>query len=134
MASTVGTNNNVTPIKATDGTDVAVDANGYATLLSGATYYYPLSDGKATCISAQIEWDAAAILTITFEDCNFNEISNHSAVAGKWIPSALTASAAGGSAGGAIFNVADLATRRQRLKVVVGGTGGQVRVARHGKD
>ncbi|HEY6037919.1 MAG TPA: hypothetical protein VIV58_26750, partial [Kofleriaceae bacterium] len=41
---------------------------------------------------------------------------------------------AGGTAGGAVFHLPDQSTNRLRLVVVVGGTGGVLRVGEHRKD
>jgi len=79
--------------------------------------------------------DIAAILTITFADTNQNEVSNHNAVAGKWIQenpltayipvlggtaTGMTVAVPGGTAGGAMYNVSGAGTKRSRLKIVVG--------------
>ena len=88
----------------------------------------------------------------TVEDCCFApiEVSDHNTVAGTWLAEDPTdafvatdgagttatngvVAVAGGTAGGAMWHV-DTAARRTRLKVVVGGTGGEVRVATWGKE
>lgn len=50
-----------------------------------------------------------------------------------WSPSAATAAALGTGAGGAMWHVGNIGSRRQRLKVIVGATGGLARVGVHGK-
>ena len=45
-----------------------------------------------------------------------------------------TIAVAGGTAGGAMLNISGLASKRCRLHVVVGATGGVVRVHTHGKS
>jgi hypothetical protein len=151
MSSTQGTNNNVIPVDSS-GNPVTLAADGTATLVSDTTYYFPLSDGMALCQSVHMRWGNNILATITFEDSNFNDPSNYDSTAGNWIQenpisayvaktgtatvSGMTITTAGGGtgAGGAVFNIGNIATRRQRLKVVVAGTGGTLRVSLHGKQ
>ncbi len=147
----------VTPIKS-DGTVETMDATelgrGAFTLASGTTYYFPIACGDARNVSVHLQCDAAIILTsATIEDCNFPEVdvTNYSSTAGHWIDedpstafvglvgtgythSSGVVAVAGGAAGGAMWHVADVGARRMRLKVVVGGTGGEVRVATWAKE
>lgn len=117
---------------------------------------------EAPYVSIHLRGDAAIIATITVEDCNYPsttspgdnrgvaDVSDFDTTAGYWVqenPStaivgvngtgwsavAATVSVAGGNAGGCMFHVGNLGSRRMRLKVAVGGTGGKVRVAVHGK-
>lgn len=117
---------------------------------------------EAPLVAIHIRGDAAIIATLTIEDSCFSagqdpvtgrgnvDVSDFASTLGYWIqenPStaivgtsgtgwvatAGTVAVAGGTAGGAIFHVGNLGSRRLRLKVVVGGTGGLVRVAVHGK-
>lgn len=112
-------------------------------------------------VAAQIRWDAAAILTITIETTLFPasfqaldprsppiQLSDFDATAGFWLqqnpttayvpatggtPTNMTVAVAGGAAGGCEFDLGNMGSRRGRVKIVVGGTGGVVRVAVHGK-
>jgi hypothetical protein len=127
---------------------------GSFTLASGATYFYPIGGQDCPVVSAHCQWDAAIVLTsITVEDCNFpeSEVDSWDDAAGEWIdedPSAafvgsdgagVTVTAgvvdvSGGAQGGCMFHVSSNGARRTRLKVVVGGTGGEMRVAAWGKE
>lgn len=147
----------VAPIKS-DGTSTSTPngKQGY-TLLSGTTYYYPLGGNSAPLESCHVQWDASIIITaITIEDTNFDDVTNYSATSGEWIsenPStayisttshnastggatvtASTIAVAGGTAGGCMYHLGNTGAKRTRLSVVVGGTGGVLRVATHGKD
>lgn len=114
-------------------------------------------------ISIHLRGAAALIITAaTFEDCCYPattspgdnrgvpDVTDFDQTAGNWIPenpstaivgftgtgwasTAATVTAAGTGAGGAIWHIGNLGSRRGRLKVVVGGTGGLARVAVHGK-
>lgn len=118
---------------------------------------------EAGLISIQIRGAAALIITAaTYEDCDYPaftspgdgrgvaDVTDFDATAGNWIPenpstavvgftgtgwssTAATVTAAGTGAGGALFHIGNLGSRRGRLKVVVGATGGLARVAVHGK-
>lgn len=147
----------ITPIKS-DGTveteDDATFGRGGFTLASGTTYFYPIGGQSAEVSAVHVQWDAAIILTsVTVEDSNFPEsdVAHHSVAAGDWIDEDPTTAfvgtvgagvtvtngvvaVAGGQQGGAMFHVADTGSRRTRLKVVVAGTGGNVRVAAWGKE
>lgn len=109
----------------------------------------------------QVRWDNAAILTITIETTLFPatlqaqdpragavQLSDFDATAGFWLlqnpttayvpvtggtATNMTVSVAGGAAGGCDFNLGNLGPRRGRVKIVVGGTGGLVRVGVWGK-
>lgn len=147
----------VTPF-VTTGTEQAQSAaefgRGTFTLLTGVTYFFPLGGQDAPFISAHCQWDASIVITsITVEDCDFTEadIPWYSDNAGEWIdedPSTAfvgtkgagvtvtsgVVAVAGGAIGGCMFHIADSGARRTRLKVVVGGTGGEMRVATWGKE
>lgn len=119
---------------------------GY-TLVAGTTYYYYLGNQskEAAFQSVHLKWDAAAVLTITIEDSNLDDVLSYSVTAGEWIkedPSTAyvggsggvtvtnaTVAVAGGTAGGCMFHLGLMGSLRTRVKVVVGGTGGVVRVA-----
>jgi hypothetical protein len=111
-------------------------------------------------VSVQLRWDASIIATITVETTLFPatfqggdprgpaQVSDFETTAGFWLqqnastayvpatggtPTAMTVAVAGGSAGGCEFDLGNLGARRGRIKVVVGGTGGVMRCAVHGK-
>lgn len=140
-----------------DNTGVAIagdSARGMYTLTAGSTVFFVLGGAEAPNISATLTgYDAALILTsVTWQDTDHPEqdVTNHSVVAGEWItedpatafvgadgagwvPTNGVLAVAGGALGGARWNVVSTASYRQRLAVVVGGTGGRVRVTSHGK-
>lgn len=150
----------VAPIT-TAGAAVTMTDAGNATLSSGTTYYYPLGNPSQKLLNevaaaplefVQIQWDANAILTITYEDTCWSvaDVTSYSSTAGDWIkedPSTayvavltgsatvlnMTISVAGGTAGGATIHLGNFGAPRARLKVVVGVAGGVVRVGQHGK-
>lgn len=137
------------------------------TLVLGTTYYFPFgaqhsaTPAETPVVTAQVRWDAAAILTITVETTVFPssfqaldprtppvQVSDFDATAGFWLqqnpttayvpatggtPTNMTVAVAGGTAGGCEFDISNLGSRRARIKIVVGGTGGVVRVGIHGK-
>lgn len=124
--------------------------SGY-TLSSGTTYYYYLgqSPKESPYQSVHVKWDNAAILTISVEDTDFDDVTAYDATAGNWLhedpttayvaasggtPTNATVAVAGGTAGGCLFHLGQNGALRTRLKVVVGGTGGVVRVAMNAKD
>ncbi len=113
--------------------------------------------------TVQVRWDAAIILTsVQIETTIFPAtsspgdgrgptlLSDFDATAGYWLlqnpttayvpvtggtqtPSTMTVTVAGGSAGGCEFDLGNFGARRARVKIVVAGTGGVVRVGAHGK-
>ena len=149
----------ITPIKS-DGVVQVESATefgrGAFTLASGTTYFYPLGGQDSPFLSAHCQWDASIIITsITLEDCNFPDgtsgVEWHDDAAGEWIDEDPTSAfvgtdgagvtvtngvvaVAGGAQGGCLFHMADTGARRTRLKVVVGGTGGEMRVAAWAKE
>lgn len=138
------------------GADANVNGRGVRTLTNGVTYFYPLGGQDTSVMSAHCQWDAAIIITsIAIETCNFPDGSSgvewYDDNAGEWIDEDPTTAfvgvdgagvtvtngvvaAAGGAQGGCMFHFADNGARRTRLKVVVGATGGEIRVATWGKD
>lgn len=125
---------------------------GY-TLANGTTYYYPLGRAvkDAPFTAVHIKWDINAILTITVEDTCFDDVNDWDTTAGNWVkedPSTAyvahdgastvlngTVSVPGGTAAGsALYHIANTGAMRCRLKVIVGGTGGVVRVAQNAKE
>lgn len=151
----------ITPIKS-DGTVQTESATefgrGSFTLASGTTYFYPLGGDDASMMDAHCQWDASIVITsITVETCSFppgvngGGVEDHDDAAGEWIDQDLptayvgtdgagvtvtagVVAVAGGAQGGCNFQISDNPARRTRLKVVVGGTGGEMRVASWGKE
>ncbi len=129
-----------------------VNARGVFTL-AAATYYFPLPVGGSAMFDAHLTHDAAiAITSATIETCSHgvSEVSDVSAVAGEWMdqdPTTAFVAVVGagttqtngvvavvaGNAGGADWQVSDVAAARARLKVVV-ATQGEVRLSFCGKD
>lgn len=127
---------------------------GYA-LTNGHTYYYPMGRGgqESQVETWWVKWDNAAIITITVEDTDANtDIADYDTTVGNWVqfnPANLTTGyiaassgtvtnmqlvVAGGTAGGAMIYLNLRGEMRSRLKIVVGGTGGVVRVCTHSKE
>lgn len=144
----------VTPVKQTDSSKSADEqGRGVYALAAGTTYLYPVGGPDAPWRSFHMQWDALAILTVAVEDTIFGDadVSDVSIALGDWMRedqngltinvkstdgttggATVTASViavAGGTAGGAVIHVPNNASRRMRLRVDVGGTGGNVRVA-----
>lgn len=150
-------NSFITPVKS-DGTVQDPSATefgrGAFTLTASQTYYFPIAGHDSPFLSVHLKHDAAiAITSATIEDCDFpeSEVSNYSSDAGDWIPEdptdayvgtagAGTSVTAGvvavvaGNKGGARWNIEGTGARRTRLAVVVGATGGEVRVSAWGKE
>jgi len=140
----------------------AIDAHksdivpGFVTgaLSSSTTYYFPVNSGGALVESVQLIWDAAIVITAAqIEDTNTVIPSMTAAgVAGEWIPENPTSGAyvategagvtvtnatvavAGGALGGAIWHLGNIGSRRCRLRLDIGGTGGRVQVFVHAKE
>lgn len=145
----------VTPLK-TDGTNLANEApRGSYALASGTTYYYILGGADAPFQSVHITgYTAGLVITsATIQDCNHDtlEVVDHSAVVGEWVNEDPTTAfvgvdgtgwsqtngvvaASGGGVGGAIWHLGETGAIRTRLAVIVGGTGGILRVSCWGKD
>ncbi len=127
---------------------------GAFTLIAGTTYMFPLAAQDVLALGVHLQHDAAiAITSATVEVCSLppQETSDFSDNAGEWfglapttayvpVDGATTTATNGvvavvaGNIGGAHWDVADIGARRARLKVVVGGTGGEVRVSTWGKE
>lgn len=131
-------------------TGVKLDSSRNGWALSNTTYYVPFGAADALIESVHVTWDAVAVGTITVEDSNFPEedvTSYHSTADGKWLqenpstayvpilggsPVAMTVTIPGGTAGGAMFNLGNLGTRRVRLVIVL-STGGRMNALAAGK-
>lgn len=123
-------------------------------LANGTTYYFPVGGAGVLINSIHILWDAAIIITsITIEDSNITDISGTTVgAAGEWITENPTTgtyvategagvtvtgssvAVAGGAAGGCIYHLGNMATRRVRVAVVVAGTGGKLQIFPHGRE
>lgn len=151
----------ITPIKS-DGTtptfapgaDATLTGRGVYTLVAGQTYYFPLPVGGSSMYDVHLQHDAAiAITSATIETSSMgeSEVSNISAVAGAWMdqdPSTAFVATVGagttatngvvavvaGNVGGADWQVSATGAARSRLEVVVGATGGEVRLGFCGKE
>lgn len=151
----------ITPLKS-DGTVEESDgvettwstSRGVFTLAANTTYYFPLPIKCSTIFDVHLTHDnSIAITSARIETCGHSDkdVSNVSAIGGEWIaqnPSTAYVGVAGatttatnatvavvaGNAGGADWQVSGNAAPRARLAVVVGGTGGEVRVSFCGKE
>lgn len=137
------------------------DGRGIYTLTAGQTYYYILGGPDASIISGTLTayaTPAAAngliITSATIQDTDHpdQDVTNFSSTVGEWVsedPSSAFVGAdgtgwdttttpgvlkvAGTGLGGARFNIAETGAYRSRIAVVVGATGGPLRVSSHGK-
>lgn len=121
------------------------------TLLLSTTYYYNLMGNDSPLSAVHIKWDASIVITsIVVEDSCIPEAALGSTTAGDWIDedpttayvgsvgagvtvTNATVAVAGGAAGGAMYHLGNDGALKKRLKVVVGGTGGVLRVQAHYK-
>lgn len=130
------------------------NARGVFTLAANTTYYFVLPVGGSTLFDLHLTHDAAIIITSAMiETCSHgrSDVSDYSTVGGEWIGQDLAAAVVptegantsatsgvvavtGGVAGGADWQVSEMSAARGRLKVVVGATGGEVRVSFCGKE
>ncbi len=127
---------------------------GYYTLEATKTYVYEIGGPDAAYLSTSFAWDAGIVITsITAEDCDwpavdvppfatantdwFDEDPAAAFVATKGAGVTVTAgvvAVAGGAVGGCRYNIGQTGALRTRFIVVVGATGGKLRVAAHGKN
>lgn len=149
MTSVAHSPNPYLPAYKSDGSKLEAGPRGML-LANGTTYYVPLGGGDEALVeSLHVQWDNAAILTITIEDTNNPDVSLVSATAGEWIqenpttayvgatggtPTNLTVAVAGGTQGGCMIHLGNIGSLRARAKVAVGGTGGTVNFCSHAKD
>lgn len=144
----------VVPVLTDDGTDaVAANGRGKYTLTASKTYVALLGGAGAPVHSAQVEFDSGSVITsITIEDCNadVSEVTNIDTANGAWIAEnpldsyvgcegnasavAAVVSKTAGAVGGCMFHLNGTGAARTRLTIVVGATGGVVRIAAHGKS
>jgi hypothetical protein len=121
------------------------------TLVAGSTYFYLLDAPRNSGTQGfHIKFDNAIALTVTLEHTNLVDVSAVSTTAGDWQEEDSTTdltinksvgtltgtslAITAGTAGSASFVWKFAAAIRTRLKIVVGGTGGVVRVAAVAKD
>lgn len=149
----------VQPIDSTGALVAGDGARGVYTLLAGQNYFYILGGADASIMSAHLTAYASAaapngliITSATVQDCDHSDldVSNFSAVVAEWVSedpstafvgadgtgwSAINGvlSSTGAGLGGARFDIAESAAFRTRIAVVVGATGGPLRVSSHGK-
>lgn len=147
----------VTPVKSDGVLQTASGTEfgrGSFTLVAGTTYYFPVRGADSPVMSIHAQWDAAIVLTtLTVEDCNMDEseVSNYADAAGDWFKKSTTTmfvnvegagvsntsgvvDATGGALGGAFWNISSNGARRTRVAVVVGATGGELRLGHWGKE
>jgi hypothetical protein len=128
---------------------VPIGGEGFATLVAGETYYYEVLGGDvAQFASVHFQWDSSIIIpSLLLQDANFPDVPVASAVGGDWIAeiprcayisidplgsatyALATVSVPGGTAGGCMFNISGLPSKRQRFRLIVGGTGGRARAS-----
>ena len=147
----------ITPYKS-DGVEQVADGTDFGrgsfTLASGTTYYYPLGGQDSPFMSIHAQGDAAIVITsMTVEACDFPEsdVDVFDNAAGEWMAKSSSGINAtvegagytntsgvvdttGGAQGGARWDVFNHGARRTRLAVVVGATGGELRVASWAKE
>jgi hypothetical protein len=149
----------ITPIDSNGDPLTNEGPRGAYTLTAGQTYYYILGGPDATFISGTLTAYASAaaangliITSATVQDTDHDErdVPNKSSTVGEWISedpssgfvgadgtgwsaSSGVLAATGAGLGGGRFNIAETAAYRTRVAVVVGGTGGPLRVSGHGK-
>ena len=156
MSRSAATGKSVQPIVSTDDTIVPVmTGQGRYTLVANTTYRFILDGSGSPWVSATITgYTAGLIITsATIEDTDhpIATVPRNSAVVGEWIPETPTTAvvgvtgtgwsatngvvaAAGTGIGGARWNLEGTAAFRTRITVVVGATGGDVRLSWYEKN
>lgn len=139
----------------TDGTLLTPEApRGEYTLVAGTRYFFVLPTEDTAFASVQLTgYTAALIITsATVEDTDHAplDVPDSSTVVGEWVgedpttafvgadgtgwtPANGVLAVAGGNLGGALWHIAETGAARTRLNVLVGATGGAVRVSCCGK-
>lgn len=149
----------IVPLDTATGLLIAPEApHGMYTLVAGATYAFCVQSSEAPFVSIDLTgYDAALVITsATIQAVNHavQDVPDSSVVVGEWknsrppngyvpadgtgwsvgtVATACVVAAAGSGVGGALWEVAETGSFRTRLLVVVGGTGGRVRVSACGK-
>jgi hypothetical protein len=151
----------ITPLKSdgteaasAPGTDATLTGRGVFTLEAATTYYFPLPIASSAIYDVHLQHDAAiAITSATIETTSMGEteVTNISSTAGAWAdqdPSTAYVATVGattthtngvgavvaGNVGCLDWQVSASGAHRGRLKVVVGATGGEVRLGFCGKQ
>lgn len=145
----------VPPVKQSDGTTPAEAPVGAYTLEANTTYVYIIGGIEASRVSIQLTGytSGLVITSATVQDTNHQsaEVTDRSLTVGEWVtedPSTAfvgvdgtgwsvtnaVVAASGAGVGGAVWHISDTGAARTRLAVVVGATGGLVRVSAHGKN
>lgn len=129
---------------------------GVFTLTANTSYFYIWGGAAATCQHVQLTgYTAGLVITVAkIQSCSqgHDEVSDVSTTVGEWIdedpttgdvrtdgtgwsqPAASTVAASGAGVGGASWQLGiGWSPARTRLRIDVGGTGGDVAVAIHGK-
>lgn len=128
--------------------------HGVYTLTALTTYYYIIGPTDAVNLSITLTGETAALVitsaTIQDTDHPVQDVTDFDATAGRWLDEDPTTAfvavdgtgwsasngvvaVTGGNLGGARWNLGEDAAHRTRLAVVVGATGGTLRVSKHGK-
>lgn len=147
----------ITPYKS-DGVEQVADGTDFGrgafTLVAGATYYYPLGGQDSPFMSIHAQLDASIVITtMTVEGCDFppSDVDVFDNGAGEWMAKSTNGmlctvegagvsntsgvvDTTGGAQGGARWDIFNHGARRTRLAVVVGATGGELRVASWAKE
>lgn len=146
------------PLDTADGSSPAEAPHGEYTLTASHTYVYILPTKDTAFTSIDITgYDAALVITsATVQDTNHSDkdVPDTSTTTGEWknerptagyvaadgtgwgVGSGATAcvvAANGSGVGGALWHIAETGAARTRLIVVVGATGGRLRVSGAGK-
>lgn len=145
----------ITPIDSNGAPLTNEGPRGTFTLTAGQHYYYILGGAVAPYVSVHLSGDAAIIITSALvQDCDHDgrDVTDQSNTAGDWVtedPStafagadgtgwafstSLGITAAGSGVGGGLIHVVATGAYRTRVDVLVGATGGKLRVSAHGKD
>lgn len=145
----------IKPIDVSTGADMVESDHGKYTLVASRTYRFVLAGSEPALQSIHLTGYTAALIvtSATVQTCDHAEqdVTNSDTAVGNWInedpgsPAFVAVdgtgwsvtncvvAAAGGNLGGARWNLANNAAARTALTIVVGGTGGDVRVSAHGK-
>lgn len=144
----------ITPIDVADGSLPPQKGRGFYTLTAAHTYVFVLGGPDCSRVSGHLRWSAAFAGNARVEDSNVppGEVTDIElgATTGGWVdedPSTAfvgtvgagatvvngVVTVAAGSAGGAMFHVADTGAARHRLLVAC-TTGGEISVCAHSKE
>ena len=137
-----------------NGTEVPVASDGSMTLEAATTYFLTFGIDDKARGSIQLNWDAAIVLTSAgpIQDANLPQVTPQETGVGKWVsedpstafagidgtgatftPSTGVVAVAGGNVGGCMLHFSDFGSKRVRLPIVVGVTGGVLIAGVHTK-